>query len=68
MRDRILNNWTFSRALYLLMGSFIILQSILSKQWIGGVIGIYFSAMGIFAFGCASGSCQGNSCETDRIK
>ena len=61
MKDRILTNWTFTRALYLLMGIALIVQSVMSKQWFGVAFGGYFASMGLFAFGCAAGNClRGN--------
>lgn len=57
MKNRILTNWTFIRALYLLMGGYIIFQSAINEQWLGIALGGYFASMGLFAFGCASGSC-----------
>ena len=65
MKERILTNWTFARVLYLLMGLFVIVQSAMSQQWLGILFGGYFAAMGLFAFGCASGNCFGQSCEVD---
>ena len=59
MKERIMTGWTFTRGLYLLMGIVIIVQSILAKQMLGVVFGGYFAFMGLFAFGCASGSCFG---------
>ncbi|HRG69286.1 MAG: hypothetical protein JNL65_06045 [Saprospiraceae bacterium] len=57
MLDRIRNGWTFIRIIYLIFGGFIIAQSFIDKQWIGFALGIYFTAMGLFGFGCASGNC-----------
>lgn len=57
MKQRILTGWTFSRALYVIVGSFIIFDSIINKQWAALGFGVYFAAMGIFAFGCAAGTC-----------
>ena len=62
MKDRILTGWTFTRVLYVLMGSFIIAQSIVEKRWLVIAVGGYFAAMGLFAFGCASGNCVGGNC------
>jgi hypothetical protein len=62
MKQRILTNWTFARVLYLGMGSLIIIQSVVEQQWLGVAC---FSAMGLFAFGCADGNCYGSSCATD---
>ena len=57
MKTRILTDWTFIRALYLLMGGYIIFQSAIHQQWLGVALGGYFASMGLFAFGCASGNC-----------
>lgn len=65
MKDRILTGWTFTRVLYVLMGSFIIAQSIVEKRWLVIAVGGYFAAMGLFAFGCASGNCVGGNCTPD---
>lgn len=58
MKERILTGWTFRRGIYLLMGSLLIIQAVMEKQWIGVVLGGYFAAMGIFSFGCAAGNCS----------
>jgi len=57
MKERILTGWTLTRVLYLVMGSYIVVQSVLDQQWIGILLGGYFAAMGLFAFGCAAGNC-----------
>jgi presenilin-like A22 family membrane protease len=62
MKERILSGWTFVRVLYVVIGSFVIVHSIIEKQWAGVAVGAYFAAMGLFAFGCAAGNCfVGNS-------
>lgn len=69
MKDRILSKWTFTRALYLLIGTAVIVQSVLSEQWFGVAFGAYFASMGLFAFGCAAGTCyQGNSSTVQKHK
>ena len=65
MKERILTNWTFARALYLVMGIAVVVQSIMSQQWFGVAFGGYFAAMGLFAFGCAAGNCYGGNCSTE---
>lgn len=65
MKERILTNWTFMRALYLLMGIAVIVQAVMSQQWFGILIGGYFASMGLFAFGCAAGNCYGGNCATE---
>lgn len=57
MKERILSGWTLTRVLYLVMGTYIIVQSVLEQQWIGILLGGYFASMGLFAFGCAAGNC-----------
>lgn len=64
MKERLLTQWTLSRALFLIMGIMVIAQSVMSHQWLGILIGGYFASMGLFAFGCASGGCFAGSCET----
>ena len=65
MKQRILSNWTFTRALYLAIGITIIVQSVMSQQYFGAIFGGYFAAMGLFAFGCAAGNCHGGNCSTE---
>ena len=57
MKQRILRNWTFRRALYLVIGIAVIIQSFVEHQWFGILFGTYFVAMGLFAFGCAANNC-----------
>ena len=45
------------RAVYAIMGVVIIVQSVMSHQYIIAIFGVYFASMGIFAFGCAAGNC-----------
>lgn len=68
MKERILTNWTIPRALFLIMGIMVIIQSVMSQQWFAVLFGAYFAAMGLFAFGCASGGCFGGSCSTEPKK
>ncbi len=57
MKDRLFYGWTFKRVVYVLIGAYIIIQSAMDDQWIGIILGGYFAAMGLFAFGCAAGYC-----------
>jgi len=66
-----ITGWTFIRFMYLLLGGFIVIQSIMDHQWLGMFIGAYFGAMGLFGFGCAAGNCfssTGNSANPDSTK
>ena len=65
MKDRILKNWTLARAFYVVVGMVLVVNSFMDKQWFGIAIGGYFTAMGLFSFGCASGNCARGNCEID---
>lgn len=65
MINRIITRWTFQRAFYLIAGGGMVIMSAVDHQWAGALIGSYFAAMGLFAFGCASGNCFGGACKTD---
>lgn len=63
MKQRLLTGWNFRRIAYLLIGLAIVVNAILVKEWVGILFGGYFAAMGLFAFGCASGACFGGVCD-----
>jgi len=65
LKERILTGWNFQRAFYLIAGGGILVVSLVDRQWAGAVLGTYFAAMGLFAFGCASGNCAGGNCKCD---
>ena len=65
MRERILTNWTLTRAFFLIIGLVVIIQSIMVQNWFGVVFGSYFAAMGLFAFGCAAGNCYNGNLESE---
>jgi hypothetical protein len=65
MKERIFSKWTLPRFLYLIGGAAVIIQSIMNQQWFGLAFGGYFAAMGLFAFGCASGNCHGGNCRAE---
>ena len=54
---KIFTGWTLPRFFYFLIGGLIFIQSLLVMEWLGIVAGGYFTAMGLFGFGCASGQC-----------
>lgn len=64
MKQRLLTGWNFRRIMYAAIGIALIVQSIMVKEWFGILIGGYFAAMGVFAFGCAGGNCYGGNCNT----
>jgi hypothetical protein len=57
LKTRLVSGWNFQRALYLVMGTFVLFQGIENNQWAAMAFGGYFAAMGLFAFGCAAGNC-----------
>ena len=68
MLQRIVKGWTITRAIYIVIGTLVIFQSVENKEWIGILFGGYFAAMGLFAFGCASGNCYGSNCRPESNK
>jgi len=64
---RISTQWTIIRGFYLLAGLFIASQAIIEGQWFGAIFGIYFTSMGLFAFGCASGACFGGAAKNQPL-
>lgn len=44
--------WDFSRILRLALGLFIIAQSIVTKEWVFMVLGVWFSLLPIFNIAC----------------
>jgi len=66
MKKRILTGWSFRRALYLILGVTVVVQGIIDREWIWLLPGLYFAAMGVFAFGCASGNCYGGQCSIEK--
>jgi len=67
MRQRILTGWTFTRLLYIGLGTSVIINSVTNHKWLGILFGGYFASMEIFTFGCATGNCFGGSCDTEVI-
>ncbi|MDX1544845.1 MAG: hypothetical protein R3214_12955 [Christiangramia sp.] len=62
MKDRLLKGWNIWRIIYLVIGLAMIIQAASYDQWIGILLGIYMTAMGMFGFGCAGGNCANGSC------
>ncbi|GGP03863.1 hypothetical protein GCM10010992_13890 [Cloacibacterium rupense] len=70
MKD-FLRDWNIRRTIYLIGGIWAIFQSVMDRMWMLIPFGMYFVAMGIFKFGCASGSCEvpmSSSQETENQK
>ncbi len=62
IKDRLLKGWTIMRVVYLIIGLLIMTQAIYANQWLGILLGVYMSSMGLFAFGCAGGNCGNGGC------
>jgi hypothetical protein len=52
MKQIILYNWTFIRALRLLLGLAVIVQAVVLKDTLLGVAGLLFSSLAVFNRGC----------------
>ena len=65
MKNRLLNNWSWSRIAFLLIGLLVIFQAADANQWWGLALGAYVTAMGLFGFGCAAGNCAGRNCSVE---
>lgn len=65
MKNRLLNNWSWSRVAFLLIGLLVIFQAADANQWWGLALGAYVTAMGLFGFGCATGNCAGRNCSVE---
>ncbi len=63
IKNRLLTGWTFIRVAYLVIGIMVIIQAAVNDQWLGMLLGGYVAFMGLFAFGCAGGSCFDGNCE-----
>ncbi|HJW27890.1 MAG TPA: hypothetical protein VJ508_01440 [Saprospiraceae bacterium] len=56
--NRLKYGWTWMRVIYLLLGLAITIQSAADHEWVILFFGLYFTAMGVFGFGCAAGVCM----------
>jgi len=63
MKNILLNNWTFFRAIRLIMGIAIIIQAFIVKDAFLGFAGVIFSGMALFNAGC----CGSNGCTTTPV-
>ncbi|MBO2544426.1 hypothetical protein J0871_08390 [Salegentibacter sp. BDJ18] len=63
MLKRIASGWTWVRAAYFLIGTFVIVQSAFEGEWIGILLGAWPAAMGLFGLACAGGNCSTGTCE-----
>lgn len=51
-------NWNITRILYTSIGILLSSYSAYHQDWTGTFVGLYFIIMGVFALGCAAGSCS----------
>lgn len=59
MKQSILSNWNFLRFLRLGIGIAIVVQGIMAKEVMFGIIGLLFSSMAVFNIGCCgTGTCS----------
>lgn len=55
--NRLFLPWNLSRFLFVGVGIFMLGQAMYDRQVLGIILGLYFVASGLFAWGCAGGSC-----------
>lgn len=60
MKNNIFKNWDLRRFFYLFGGLFFVAIAVKDHVWWISVFGIYYIAMALFKFGCASGNCSLN--------
>lgn len=56
----IFSNWHLMRILRLVLGVMIIVQAVETREWMIGLMGVAFSTMALFNYGC----CGVNGCDT----
>lgn len=64
MKKRLLSGWSIQRFVYFSIGVTLLIHTIMDHQYLGVLLGIYITAMGLFGFGCASGSCSIDKSDT----
>ena len=58
MKSGILSNWNLMRFVRLALGVAIIIQSVMAKDWVLGIMGVLFTSMPVFNIGCCGvGGC-----------
>ena len=55
-----LSDWNFRRIIYLVGGILFVFMAVNDRTWWLIPFALYFIAMAIFKFGCASGNCETN--------
>jgi hypothetical protein len=64
MKQIIMSHWNFMRMLRLILGIVIIVQAVIGKDPLLGILGILFSSMAVFNIGC----CGTKGCQTSDKK
>lgn len=60
MKSTLFTHWNFLRWMRLLIGVAILVQAIVSKDWLFGLAGVFFTALPLLNIGC----CGVNGCST----
>lgn len=55
MKHNLVHNWNLMRAIRLGLGIFILIQSVMVKDWTLGILGIAFTLMPLLNIGCCGG-------------
>lgn len=57
LTQRLIKGWSVIRVLFTLLGAYIVADAVISTNQFALLPGVYFLAMGLLGFGCASGNC-----------
>jgi len=58
MKNKIIKGWNFTRIVYTLIGLVLLIHAVIDYTIFGILLGVYITAMGVFAFDCAAGNCS----------
>jgi hypothetical protein len=64
MIQSIWSNWNFMRFVRLVLGIAIIVQAVIARDWMMGILGTLFTSMPVFNIGC----CGVGGCTTPAVK
>ncbi len=68
MKNRLTTGWNFIRIVFTALGLFMVVQSLMDKEYLSSFLGGYLAVMGLLGVGCASGSCYSNGSCSSRNK
>ena len=64
----LLSNWNLMRIIRLVLGTVILVQGIIGKDFVSIVFGVLFGGMAVLNMGCCSGGCSVNTSSENEAK